>query len=118
MPRLPARRQPGEVGKETIIGAGQGFRKDARLCQNGYKVRVTPPPGQHMHMEMVGNPGAGRPTEVEPKIEPLRLVFCLQSHFADPGEADNLLQLLVFCLFQEGDVAFRHDQEMAGGIRE
>src|SRR5206468_10390659 len=66
-----------EIGPQARVGPGELFGKDPRLRDDGDEVGVAGPAGQDMHVNVVRHSGARGAADVEPEVEPVRVVLRL-----------------------------------------
>src|ERR1700674_3292991 len=55
------------------VGRGKLFRLEARFAHRGHEIRVAGPAGHEMHMEMMGNAGAGRGAQIHARVDAVRM---------------------------------------------
>src|SRR5213083_2968334 len=62
--------------------------------------------------------GAGRAAQIKTQVVPVRMVLGFEGPLASLGEIQELMDLFASCIPQKCNVAVRHDEDVAGGVRE
>src|SRR5207249_9072252 len=100
-----------EIGPQARVGPGELFGKDPGLRDDGDEVGVAGPAGQDMHVNVVRHSGARGAADVEPEVEPVRVVLRLEGTLTALRQRDQLAELALVEVGQPGDVAAGHDEE-------
>jgi hypothetical protein len=70
-----------------------------------------------VHVHVIQHTGAGRLPEIDPHVDPMRAVRVGQRKLGAPRQIDQLAEFFVRRSGQRGDVAIRHDQQVAVVVR-
>ena len=71
-----------------------------------------------MQVQVVLDPGAGGPAEIEADIVPVGMIFLPQGVLALAAQIHHFMQFPGFGFAKRGDVAMGNHEQMAGSIRE
>jgi hypothetical protein len=103
---------------QALVGAGELFGQDPCFRQGGNEVRVSRPPGQDMHVQVVIDSGTGSPADVESEVETIRVILALQRRFTSLSHLEKSVELAFFGAAKRWNVPVGNDQEVSDRIGE
>ena len=80
-----------ETSFQLTIRRPQVFRDDARLADGGHEVGVARPAREDVHMEMIGDAGAGGLAEVDAEVEAVWMIDLFQHGVSASGKVEHLV---------------------------
>ena len=87
---IPSSRQPLENRLQPRLRRAEIFRHHPHVADDGHEVRVAIPPRHEVHVQVIGDAGAGRPAEIDTDVQTLRAVRLLQRDLRMAREAHQL----------------------------
>ena len=110
--------QLAESCPKPVAGGDEVLGEHFHIGEDGHEIRVSAPTRHHMQVHMVGDPGAGDPSQVPSQVEAGGPVHLAESVHRGDGELMDFNGFLVRQFREDADVADRSDEEMAGRVRE
>src|SRR5271157_2405316 len=105
-----------ELRFQPSIRLFQRFRQHARLPHHSHEIGVGHPAGQDVHVDVSGNPGARRLTDVHSKIYAVWVIELSQDGLKTSREQHHLVGGGLGQQIQAIDVLVRHNHDMTRGV--
>ena len=108
----------GRTPAEPAGGLEQILGQHADVADHRHEVGVAVPARHQVHVQVIGDAGAGRTAEVEPDVHALRLVGLGERGLGQPRRPGDVDQLVVVQRAERRDVAARHHHQVAAVVGE
>lgn len=81
-----------EIGQQPLVGPGKVFGQNPGFGDDGKEICVSGPAGQHMHVQVISNPCARHPAQVEAHVETFGMILALERSLAVPGGFEEAVE--------------------------